>query len=128
YDFDMTVHSMPQGFEPSTGLQQYFGSKAAAESSRNLMGLMDPGIDALIDVVVAADTKDDLNTAVKALDRALRAERFWVPQWFKDTHTVAYWDQYDYPEPLPPLARGELDFWWFDADKAATLEASGALQ
>ena len=40
---------------------------------------------------------------------------------------VAYYDQYAYPEPLPPFARGELDFWWFDAKKAAKLEAAGVL-
>jgi microcin C transport system substrate-binding protein len=57
----------------------------------------------------------------------LRAKRFWIPQWFKAVHTVAYYDQYDHPDPLPPFTRGELDFWWFDADKAAKLKAAGVL-
>jgi microcin C transport system substrate-binding protein len=127
YDFDVTTHSMRMGFEPSSGLEQYFGTKAMEQSSRNLMGLSDPAVDALIEKVVRAKSKEELNTNIRALDRVLRAKRFWIPQWFKAVHTVAYYDQYGYPEPLPPFARGELDFWWFDAQKAAKLEATGVL-
>ena len=128
YDFDMTVHSLSQAREPSTGLKQWFGSEAMNESTRNLMGLSDPAVDALIDVVVAAQTKDELRNGVRALDRVLRAELFWVPQWFKDVYTVAYYDQYEYPEPLPETALGELDFWWFNQDKHDALVAAGALK
>jgi microcin C transport system substrate-binding protein len=62
------------------------------------------------------------------MDRVLRAEGFWIPQWFKDTHTVAYYDQYRFPDELPPFALGTLDFWWYDADAAAALNDAGALQ
>jgi microcin C transport system substrate-binding protein len=51
-----------------------------------------------------------------------------VPQWFKDVHTVAYWDVYSYPDPaLSPFALGTSSYWWWDAEKAAKLEAEGAL-
>ena len=97
--------------EPSTGLEQWFGSESAAESNRNLMGLQDPAVDRLIEIVVAADTREEMVTSVNALDRVLRAMRFWVPQWYKDTYTVAYYDMFAYPEPLPPYDLGYLDFW-----------------
>jgi microcin C transport system substrate-binding protein len=128
YDFDMTVHSLSQSREPSTGLKQWFGSEAMNESTRNLMGLSDPAVDALIDVIVAAQTKEELRNGVKALDRVLRAELFWVPQWFKDVYTVAYYDQYEFPEVLPETTLGELDFWWFNQDKHDALVAAGALK
>ncbi|MDX1780410.1 MAG: extracellular solute-binding protein [Thalassovita sp.] len=128
YDFDMTTHSIRMALEPSTGLKQWFGSEAMDQSTRNLMGISDPAVDSLIDTVVAAQTKDELRTSVRALDRVLRAKLFWVPQWFKDVHTVAYFDMYDYPEPLPPFSLGELDFWWYDADKHEALKAAGALR
>jgi microcin C transport system substrate-binding protein len=92
------------------------------------MGLKSPAVDRWTDVVMAAKSKEDLTVATKALDRVLRAERFWVPQWFKDTSTVAYFDQYEHPDPLPPYALGELDFWWFNAEKAEKLRAAGALK
>ncbi|MCO5128522.1 MAG: hypothetical protein M9957_15060 [Rhodobacteraceae bacterium] len=81
----------------------------------------------MIEKVVAAQSKEEMHVAVKALDRVLRAIHFWIPQWFKDSHTVAYYDMYQHPDPLPPYALGELSFWWYDADKAAALKAAGAL-
>ena len=127
YDFDVMNHSMRMSFEPSSGLEQYFGSKAMEGSSRNLMGFSDPAADALIELVVRSETKAHLTTRIRALDRLLRAKRFWIPQWFKAVHTVAYYDQYEHPDPLPSFALGELDFWWFNAEKAAKLDVAGAL-
>lgn len=126
--FDLVNHSLGQGYEPGTGLRQWFGSETADDSSRNLMRLRSEGIDRLLDTVIAAESLEELTTATRALDRALRAEGFWIPQWQKNTHTIAYYDMYRYPEPLPPLALGELDFWWYDAEAAAELEAAGAFQ
>ena len=59
-------------------------------------------------------------------DEVLRAMRFWVPQWYKDSYTVAYYDVYDHPAELPPYALGEMDFWWYDAARADELRAAGA--
>jgi microcin C transport system substrate-binding protein len=56
--------------------------------------------------------------SLRALDRALRHEFIMVPLWYNDSYWVAYYDQYEHPDPLPPYALGQLDFWWFDADKA----------
>ena len=61
-----------------------------------------------------------------AYDRVLRAEVFWVPQWFRNTHNIAYYDMYRYPDTLPPYALGVLDFWWLDQDAYARLKAEGA--
>jgi microcin C transport system substrate-binding protein len=127
YDFDVMNHSMRMSFEPSSGLEQYFGTKAMEGSSRNLMGFSDQAADALIELVVRSESKGDLNTRIRALDRVLRSKMFWIPQWFKAVHTVAYYDQYEHPDPLPPYALGELDFWWFNAEKAGILDVAGAL-
>jgi microcin C transport system substrate-binding protein len=127
FDFDMIVDQFPTGFEPGAGLRQYFGSEGVNDVF-NTMGLADPAVDRLIDVVLAAENRADLHVAVKALDRVLRAKRFWVPQWYKDKHTVAYFDMFEHPQTLPPYALGELDFWWFSEDKAAALRAAGAIR
>ena len=55
-------------------------------------------------------------------DRALRAEYFWVPNWYKGSHWVAWWDQFGRPAVKPAYDRGILDTWWFDAAKAAKLK------
>ncbi|UTH48752.1 ABC transporter substrate-binding protein [Loktanella salsilacus] len=127
-DWDIVTHSFSMQLEPGTELKQWFGSETAEDSSRNLMGLADPAVDSLIDTVVAAQTADDMHAATRALDRVLRAKGFWVPEWFKAVYTVAYYDMFEHPENLPPYALGETDFWWFNADKAEALKASGALR
>ncbi|MEL6585395.1 MAG: extracellular solute-binding protein [Pseudomonadota bacterium] len=127
YDFDIITHQMPMSYVPGSNLKQYFGSETADTSVFNLMGLKDEGIDALIKVVEAAASEEELRTAISALDRALRAERFWVPQWFKGKHTVAYYDYLRHPDPLPPYALGQLAFWWADMEAYGALNAKGAL-
>ncbi|MEY3309253.1 MAG: hypothetical protein RLZZ413_3291 [Pseudomonadota bacterium] len=128
FDFDLAIGNARSDYFSGSELKQYYGSGTADVSSFNMMGLKSPAVDALIEVVMAAKTKDDLTVATKALDRALRLERFWVPQWYKNTHTVAYYDMFEHPETLPPYALGELSFWWYNAEKAKALKASGVLR
>ncbi len=127
FDFDIITGNARAGMEPGDDIEQFYGSATANNSSYNVMGLNSPAVDALAAVVKAAKTKEDLIVATKALDRVLLAEKFWVPQWYKNVYTLAYYDIYAHPDPLPPYALGELSFWWYDADKAAKLKAAGVL-
>ncbi len=90
--------------------------------SFNLSGLKSAGVDALIDTIMQAKDRDSLTVAARALDRALRAEQFWVPQWYKGAHTLAYWDIFGKPATKPKFDRGVLDTWWIDAAKAASVK------
>jgi microcin C transport system substrate-binding protein len=128
YDFDIVVGNAQSAYFSGAELKQYYGSETADVSSFNQMGLKSPAVDALIEVVMAAKTKDELTVATKALDRVLRRELFWVPQWYKNTHTIAYYDIFGHPETVPPYALGELSLWWYDADKADALKAKGVLR
>ncbi|MCU0800704.1 MAG: extracellular solute-binding protein [Rhodobacteraceae bacterium] len=128
YDFDMITDNARSNYISGNELLQYYGSETADVSTFNAMGLKSPAVDAMIEVVRSAKTSEELTIATRALDRVLRAEQFWVPQWYKDTHTVAYYDIYDHPETLPPYALGELNFWWYDAARAEALRAAGALK
>lgn len=127
HDFDLISDHLGQDAIPGAGLQQYFGSANVGDVF-NAMGLANPAIDTLIASVEAAETQADLTTRVHALDRALRSLHFWVPQWYNGHHLVAYYDQFGRPETLPPFDLGELDFWWYDKDKADKLRAEGALR
>lgn len=127
FDYDVITDYMAVGYEPGGNLAQSLGSAEMEVSVFNSPGVADPAVDALIEIIRAAETKDELVTAVKALDRVMRAMKFWVPQWYKDVYTVAYFDMFEHPDPLPPYDLGYLDFWWFNADKYAALQAAGAL-
>jgi microcin C transport system substrate-binding protein len=127
-DFDMTTHGFSMGFEPGIGLEQWFHSKTADDSSRNLMRLRNEAVDRIIPSVVDAESLDALRTSVHALDRTLRSIGFMVPQWYKPVYTVAYYDMYGKPETIPPLDMGYLDFWWYEADKHQALIDAGVLR
>jgi microcin C transport system substrate-binding protein len=111
-----------------TGLSQQYGSETAAYSLFNPSGLASPLVDAIIEGSLRAKTKEEEDASLMALDRALRQAFFMIPLWFKSDYWVAYYDQYGRPDPLPTFARGYLDFWWYDQDKADALRASGVLR
>lgn len=128
YDFDIITGNARADYTPGSELLQFYGSQTADVSTFNLSGLKSPAVDRLIEVVMAAKTKEELTVATRALDRVLRAERFWVPQWYKNKHTVAYYDIFEHPKTLPPYDLGELDFWWYNAEKAKELKEKGLLK
>jgi microcin C transport system substrate-binding protein len=126
FDFDLTVTRFNFSTTPGDALRTYFSSSAAAvKGSQNLAGMADPVVDALIEKVIAADTRPDLVVACRALDRVIRAGRYWVPHWYKASHWLAYWDVFSRPPEKPRYSRGVLETWWYDRDKAAKLDRPG---
>ncbi len=123
YDFDITVERMSFPPTPGDSLRNFFTSQAAAsKGSKNLAGISDPTVDALVDLIIAARTRDELVTACKALDRVIRAGYYWIPHWYASTHRLAFWDEFAHPERQPRYFRGIPDTWWHDAAKTAAVE------
>ena len=119
FDFDVVGSRFSSSQTPGDELRVFFGSQSAnAPGSYNLSGVASPAIDALLDKVVEARSRADLNTTGQALDRVLRAEQFWVPNWYKSTYWVAYWDRFGRPGIQPKYDRGIVDTWWYDEAKA----------
>lgn len=126
FDFDLTVSRFSMSSTPGDGMRAYFSSQAARDKgSNNLSGVADPVLDALIDRIVAAPTRADLLHACRAFDRVYRAGRYWVPQWYKASHTIAYWDVFGHPDTKPRYFRGAPETWWHDAAKAAKIDRAG---
>ena len=122
YDFDVTTQRYALRLTPGIELKNFWGSDAAAISgSYNLAGIADPVVDAMIDRVVSAKSREELVTAARAADRVLRAGHYWIPQWYKGSHQIAFWDKFGWPETKPKYARGALETWWFDGKKAKAL-------
>lgn len=127
FDWDMIFDGYTVGLEEGLGLDQRFG-KGGVGDVFNPAGYSSEAVDKLIEVAVDAETYDEMATAVRAIDRIMRAERFMVPVWYLGKHWVAYYDMFEHPELMPPYSLGHLDFWWFNAEKAAELKAVGALR
>ncbi len=125
FDFDVTVERLSMSATPGDSLRPYFTSQAAAtKGSYNLAGVANPAIDALVEKAMSAETRADLTNACRALDRVFRAGRYWVPQWFRATHPIAYWDLFNHPDKPPKYSGGvgAPENWWYDAAKAAKSE------
>ena len=84
--------------------------------------IADPAVDALIEKILAAETRGALTNACRALDRVIRAGRYWIPHWYLAAHRIAYWDMFGFPDKKPGFSRGIPETWWYDPDKAAKLE------
>ncbi len=124
FDFDMIIERFGFSTIPGDSLRPYFSSWAAAtKGSNNLAGISDPAIDAMVEQLIAADTRPKLVFAARALDRIIRAGRYWVPQWYANTHRLAYWDVFGHPPNLPKyFGAGAPDLWWSVAKSSAASE------
>jgi microcin C transport system substrate-binding protein len=126
FDFDITIDRFNFSSTPGDSLRSFFSSQAAAlKGSNNLAGMADPVIDTLIDTIIAADSRPALVTACRALDRVIRAGRYWIPNWYKASHWIAYWDVFGRPPAQPRYFRGIPDTWWYDAEKSAKIPRAG---
>lgn len=128
FDFDMVVGSFAQSLSPGNEQRGFFGSKAAdTNSSRNLIGIKDPVIDALIEKIIAATTREQLVTATRALDRVLLAGYYVIPHFHIRNHRIAYWNYLEQPSIKPKYDLG-LDFWWANAQKAKKIRAAQGIK
>jgi microcin C transport system substrate-binding protein len=126
FDYDVVSRRFSMSPTPGEGLRQMLGSAAARiPGTNNLSGIADPAIDALVEKVVGAQSRADLTFATRALDRVVRAGRYWVPAWYKGSHTLAFWDVYARPAEKPRYARGFETTWWWDEAKANRLGIPG---
>jgi microcin C transport system substrate-binding protein len=123
FDFDLIVLAVSFEATPTRdSLEGIFHSRSAnLPGSRNLAGIADPGVDALVDIAGAATDRKTLTTALRALDRVLRARQDWIPSWYLANHRAAFWDMFGYKEPKPDFGFPVEAMWWFDKDKAAAI-------
>jgi microcin C transport system substrate-binding protein len=126
FDFDITIDRFSFSSTPGDSLRSFFSSQAAGlKGSNNLAGIADPAVDALIESIIAAGSRPALVTACRALDRVIRSGRYWISNWYKASHWIAYWDVFGRPPAQPRYFRGIPDIWWYDSDKGAKIKRRG---
>ena len=123
FDFDLITMALSFTATPTRDeIENLFHSRAAAiPGSRNLCGTADPAVDALVEAVGAAQDRQSLTIAMRALDRVLRARQDWIPNWYSANHRAAFWDMFGFKEPKPDFGFPVEALWWFDKDKAAAI-------
>ena len=120
FDYDMVVTVFGQSQSPGNEQRNYFHSASRdRKGSRNLIGLTDPVVDALVEKVIAARTTDELRAACRALDRVLWYGYHVVPNWYIDHHRIAYRNIFGQPRTLPLYYSPEqlLMTWWVTGDR-----------
>jgi microcin C transport system substrate-binding protein len=118
FNFDMVVTSFPSSVSPGNELMNMFNSSSATmKGSRNLPGINNPVIDALVQDIIQAKDREQVVIASRALDRVLLYGEYLVPNWYIDVHRVAYWNKFGIPKTQPlyyePIT-WLLKAWWID--------------
>lgn len=123
FDFDLTVLHWSIGATPTDdSLEMLYDSRMAkTPGQRNYPGTESKAIDALIVAAGKAKSRTELVTALRALDRVLRARLDWIPTYYLANHRVAYWDMFGFPEQKPDFDFPVETLWWFDKGKAAKI-------
>jgi microcin C transport system substrate-binding protein len=117
WDFDIIAAAWPETLTPGNELHGYWGSRAAEEpGSLNRVGVKNPAVDAMIDQIVFASNRADLEAATRALDRILLWNHYVVPQWYYNNVRSARWDRFGHPDLMPKYGTAAFPtVWWWDA-------------
>lgn len=122
FDFDMITGVWGESLSPGNEQREFWGTSSAdAPGSRNLIGIKNPAVDALIEKIIYAKDRENLVAATRALDRVLLWNFYVVPQFSYPFARYARWDRFSHAE-LPKYARSGLpSLWWYDPEKAARI-------
>lgn len=113
FDFDMTVMVIPQSSSPGNEQREFWGaSRADMQGSRNYIGIKDPVVDALIEQIIVAPTREDLIIRTRALDRVLQHGYYMIPNWHMAAWRIAYWDKFGKPAVMPEYGLPIVETWW----------------
>lgn len=123
FNFDMVVSGLGQSLYPGNEQKEYWhSSRANEEGSRNIAGIQNKAIDALVEKIISSPSLEDVEKYTQSLDRALLFGYYAIPHWYIDLYRVSYWNKFAYPAKAPKYALGFLDTWWVDHNKRQEIE------
>ncbi len=119
FDFDIVGRAYSLSATPFEAARNFFHSSSAETAGgANIAGIRSQAVDKLVETVLAARDRDSHRTALRALDRVVRAEHYTIPNWFSPHHRMAFWNLYSWPETKPDYGFSPEAWWWYDAEKA----------
>ena len=112
YDFDMIENRWDPSLSPGNEQAFYWGSEAADHpGTRNYMGVRSAAIDAMIQALLKAETREDFVAAVRALDRVLISGMYAIPLYYLPAQWIARWTSI--ARPATTSLYGYLpETWW----------------
>ena len=125
FNYDVIIGGFGASLSPGNAeLDTWLSSKADVRGSSNYIGVRDPVVDALLEKLVHAGSREELVTATRALDRVLLWQYYVVPQWYLGKYRIAYWDKFGQPKIAPKYGLAVTDSWWVDQDKVGKIDAA----
>jgi microcin C transport system substrate-binding protein len=125
FDFDVVTGVFAQSLSPGNEQREYWGSVAAdRKGSRNIIGIKNPVIDKVIELIIFANSRDELIAATRALDRVLLWNYYMVPDFYRAVDWYPHWNRFSYPEKNPDYSAGFPTLWWWDEEKAKKTAAN----
>jgi microcin C transport system substrate-binding protein len=126
-DFDGNMLSFEPDNTPELFVSWFFSSSTVGQPfSPNWAGIVDPAVDALIDAVAGAASYEDYVAALRALDRVLLWNFYYVPTMSRTHHGAVYWNRFGRAEHGRLVRVAAIDTWWWDVSRAGRISDSGA--
>jgi peptide/nickel transport system substrate-binding protein len=117
FDFDMIQWTWGASLSPGNEqLNRWSTRSADTPGSLNYAGVKSQAADAMIEALLAAQTREDLTAAVRALDRVLMSGDYVIPLFHVPRQWVAYWNHLRMPERTS-LFGVDFDTWWVEEGK-----------
>jgi microcin C transport system substrate-binding protein len=130
FKYDMVVANFPQSRSPGNEQRSMWTSEAVkVPGSRNYMGIENPAVNELVDIIVKAKTRKDLVNAIQAMDRILTHQFYIVPHWFISLDRIVHWNKFSHPKIIPSASSRQghfMEWWWYDEAKAEKLKKAMA--
>lgn len=119
FDFDMTTTVLHQSLSPGNEQRDFWHSDSVdAANSRNMSGIANPTIDALVRKIIFAKDRDELVAITHALDRVLLWNYYYIPQWHSPEEWTAWWDKFDFVDAQPTYSGIDFRSWWIKPEAA----------
>lgn len=113
FDYDVIITSFPQSLSPGNEQREFWKSdRADLNGSRNTLGIKNPVVDKLVEMIISAPTREDLVARCQALDYVLLDGNYVIPNWHIPAWRIAYWNKFGMPDKQAPYALGVADTWW----------------
>jgi microcin C transport system substrate-binding protein len=122
-DFDGNQLSFEPDNTPDLFVAWFFSSETVGQPySPNWANIVDPAADALIAAIGSADTYEDYVAAIRALDRVLMWNFYYVPTMSRTHHGLVYWNRFGRPDHGRLVRLATIESWWWDDTRAAAIE------
>ena len=124
FDFDMMVGGPGESISPGNEQRENWGSASGdKKGGRNIGGIKDPVVDAIVEDLIVAKTRESLIAHTHALDRVLLWNWYGIPEISTPTEWIAYWNKFDKPAKTP-MQGPDPALLSYDAAKAAKVDAA----